>query len=114
MTTLDTTSAAARQLACHLAACLSGDQAWELAHATLDPSLGGEVTAEANAEAQAFWNENAAVPITPRTGEQVLRFFEGLEMIEPGLVSMSRWRPEPNRWGDPPEVAGFCGVGRKP
>jgi hypothetical protein len=85
-----------------------------LTHATLDPSLGGEATAEANAEAQAFWNENAAVPITPRTGEQVLRFFEGLEMIEPGLVSMSRWRPEPNRWGDPPEVAGFCGVGRKP
>jgi hypothetical protein len=85
-----------------------------LTHATLDPSLGGEATAEANAEAQEYWNENAAVPITPRSSEQVLRFFEGLEMIEPGLVSMSRWRPGPNRWGDPPEVAGFCGVGRKP
>ncbi len=84
-----------------------------LTHATLDPSLGGEATAEANAEAQKFWNENAAVPITPRTRQQILRFFDGLQVIEPGLVSMSRWRPEPNPWGDPPEVAGFCGVGRK-
>jgi len=84
-----------------------------LTHATLDPPLGGEATAEANAEAQKFWNENAAVPITPRTRQQILRFFDGLQVIEPGLVSMSRWRPEPNPWGDPPEVAGFCGVGRK-
>jgi len=84
-----------------------------LTHATLDPSLGGEATAEANAEAQKFWNENAAVPITPRTRRQILRFFDGLQMVEPGLVSMSRWRPEPSPWGDPPEVAGFCGVGHK-
>jgi len=84
-----------------------------LTHATLDPSLGGEATAEANAEAQKYWNENAAVPITPRTREQILRFFDGMELVEPGLVSMSRWRPEPSPFGDPPEVAGFCGVGRK-
>jgi O-methyltransferase involved in polyketide biosynthesis len=85
-----------------------------LTHATLDPSLGGEAVASANAEAQEFWNDNAAVPITPRTSQQILRFFEGLDMVEPGLVSMSRWRPEPSQRGDPPEVAGFCGVGRKP
>ncbi|HEV2370524.1 MAG TPA: SAM-dependent methyltransferase [Streptosporangiaceae bacterium] len=84
-----------------------------LTHATLDPSLGGEATAEANAEAQEYWNENAAVPITPRTREEVLRFFDGTELVEPGLVSMSRWRPEPSPFGEPPEVAGFCGVGRK-
>jgi S-adenosyl methyltransferase len=84
-----------------------------LTHATLDPSF-GEATAEANAEAQEYWNENAAVPITPRTREQVLRFFDGLDLVAPGLVSMSRWRPEPSPFGEPPEVAGFCGVGRKP
>jgi len=85
-----------------------------ITHATLDPSLVSEEVIQANAEAQRFWNENAAVPITSRTGQQILRFFDGLEMVEPGLVGMSRWRPESSRWGDPPQVAGFCGVGRKP
>jgi O-methyltransferase involved in polyketide biosynthesis len=84
-----------------------------LTHATLDASFGQD-TAQANAEAQEYWNDNAAVPITPRTRDQVLRFFDGLDMIEPGLVSMSRWRPEPTAFGQPAEVAGFCGVGRKP
>jgi O-methyltransferase involved in polyketide biosynthesis len=85
-----------------------------LTHATLDPSLGGQETADANAEAQDMWNENAEVPLTPRIREQIARFFGHLEMVEPGLVSMSQWRPEPSRWGEPAPVAGFCGVGRKP
>jgi S-adenosyl methyltransferase len=79
-----------------------------LTHATLEL---GEQNA-ANAEAQAMWNERAAVPITPRTKQQILRFFEGMEVLEPGLVSMTRWRPEPGG-GEPAEVAGYCGVGRK-
>ena len=83
-------------------------------HATLDPSLGGETAAEANAEANQMWNEQAAVPITPRSRQQVARFFRGLEMVEPGLVSMSQWRPEPNPWGEPRAVLGFGGIGRKP
>jgi hypothetical protein len=28
-----------------------------------------------------------------RTQEQVLRLFAGLDLIEPGLVPTSRWRP---------------------
>ena len=83
-------------------------------HATLDASLGGETSAEANAEANQMWDEQAAVPITPRGRQQVARFFRGLEMVEPGLVSMSQWRPEPNPWGEPSAVLGFGGVGRKP
>lgn len=83
-----------------------------LTHATFD--LGGQTAAEANAEAQQAWNDKAAETITPRTREQVLRFFDGLELLEPGLVSMSRWRPEASPWGEPAEVAGYCGVARKP
>jgi hypothetical protein len=79
-----------------------------LTHATLE--LGEQN--EANAEAQAMWNERAAVPIRPRTKQQILRFFEGMEVLEPGLVSMTRWRPEPGP-SEPAEVAGYCGVGRK-
>ncbi|GAX49646.1 hypothetical protein AQJ27_00390 [Streptomyces olivochromogenes] len=33
---------------------------------------------------------------------------------EPGVVSCSRWRPQPTDGDEPAEVAMFGGVGRKP
>jgi S-adenosyl methyltransferase len=35
-----------------------------------------------------------AETVTARSREQVARFFDGLELIEPGLVPISRWRPD--------------------
>ena len=64
--------------------------------------------------AVAFWNEHGTPKLTQRTPEQISRFFDGLELIEPGVVSCSRWRPEDTPWGEPEEVAMFGGVGRKP
>ncbi|TDB90561.1 SAM-dependent methyltransferase [Actinomadura sp. KC216] len=83
-----------------------------LTHATLD--LGGQPDMDANAEAQRTWNERAAETITPRSRDQILRYFDGLELLEPGLVSLPQWRPEAVQRGEPGVVAGFCGVGRKP
>jgi hypothetical protein len=61
------------------------------------------------------YNEGSgAIPYTPRSPEQITRFFDGLELLEPGVVSVSRWRPEPNPWQQPPEVACAGGIGRKP
>ncbi|MCZ9336671.1 SAM-dependent methyltransferase, partial [Streptomyces sp. TRM76130] len=41
------------------------------------------------------------------------RFFEGLELLEPGVVSVSRWRP--SQCGEPTaEVDDFGAVARKP
>ena len=50
---------------------------------------------------------------TPRDREQVLRFFEGMDMVEPGLVRVEQWRPETD--GPAGERASFVwsGVGRK-
>jgi O-methyltransferase involved in polyketide biosynthesis len=90
-----------------LAAVPSGSHL-ALTHATLE--LGGQ----ANAEAQADWNEKAAVALTPRTRDQLAGFFEHLELLEPGIVTMSRWRPDESMQGLPAEVAGYCAVGRKP
>src|SRR6202034_921575 len=36
----------------------------------------------------------SATPATPRTEERVLAFFDGLEILEPGLVPVQQWRPE--------------------
>ncbi|GAA3729411.1 SAM-dependent methyltransferase [Plantactinospora mayteni] len=53
-------------------------------------------------------------PVTARTRAQVERFFEGLELIEPGVVWSPLWRPEsPEDVGDHPERMSFyVGVGR--
>jgi len=60
------------------------------------------------------YNESGAVPYVQRTPEEIASFFEGLELVEPGVVSCPRWRPDPAP-GDPPaELDAFGGVGRKP
>ncbi|MDX6361566.1 SAM-dependent methyltransferase [Streptomyces sp. NPDC058274] len=64
--------------------------------------------------AVAFWNEHGTPKLTQRTPEAVARFFDGLELLEPGVVSCSRWRPEDTSGDAPDEVAMFGGVGRKP
>jgi hypothetical protein len=53
-------------------------------------------------------------PYTLRSPEEIARFFDGLELLEPGVVSTPRWRPEPSPSGLPAELDGFCGVARKP
>jgi hypothetical protein len=47
-----------------------------------------------------------------RTREQVARFFEGTDLVEPGLVRIEEWRPEPGAgWANKSYV--WCAVGRK-
>ncbi|QXJ23456.1 SAM-dependent methyltransferase [Actinomadura graeca] len=72
------------------------------------------VTGEALDEAQEDYNEGGAIPYHLRSPEEIARFFEGLELLEPGVVSLSRWRPEPNAFGEAVEVDALCGVARKP
>ncbi|MFI2433457.1 SAM-dependent methyltransferase [Streptomyces sp. NPDC018693] len=64
-------------------------------------------------EAVKFWNEHGTPKLTQRTPEAVTRFFDGLELLEPGVVSCSRWRPEDTGGAEPEEVAMFGGVALK-
>jgi hypothetical protein len=49
-----------------------------------------------------------------RTREQILELFAGLELVEPGLVPATDWRPD-RPASDPPMVSLACsGVARKP
>lgn len=49
-----------------------------------------------------------------RTVEQFAAFFAGLELVEPGIVPMWRWRPEAGDGEPMPDdrVAGLAGIGR--
>ena len=55
-------------------------------------------------------------PVNIRSFAQIKRFFDGLELVEPGLVYVSQWRPEEdNDLFDQPASSGYYGsVGRKP
>jgi O-methyltransferase involved in polyketide biosynthesis len=64
-------------------------------------------------EAQQGYNESGAIPYHLRTPEEIVSFFEGLELVEPGVVSCPHWRPDPGA-EVPPAVDAFGGVGRKP
>ncbi|HYT26117.1 MAG TPA: SAM-dependent methyltransferase [Actinomycetota bacterium] len=65
-------------------------------------------------EAARIWNESANPTYHLRSPDRIARFFDGLELVEPGVVSPPRWRPEPSPSGLPAEIASSCGVGRKP
>jgi len=77
---------------------------------------GTNVISEVGAQAQDEYNESGAIPYRLRSPEQIAGFFDGLELVEPGVVSCPQWRPDPAdlRGGLPAEVDAFGGVGRKP
>ncbi|PSL58149.1 S-adenosyl methyltransferase [Saccharothrix carnea] len=48
-------------------------------------------------------------PLVLRTGAEVAEFFSGLEVVEPGVVPLSEWRPD----SDDAYISAYAGVGRK-
>jgi hypothetical protein len=59
-----------------------------------------------------FWNEHGTPKIVYRSAAEIARLFDGLDLLPPGVVPCSRWRPGP---GDPDiDVNQYCGVARKP
>ena len=72
------------------------------------------VGGEQHEQATEDYNESGALPYIQRTPEEIASFFEGLELVPPGVVSCPRWRPESAADGPPAEVDAFGGVGRKP
>jgi hypothetical protein len=58
-------------------------------------------------------NERMSGPkATMRDLAAVTRFFDGLELLQPGVVQPQQWRPEPGV-PSPDQVTAWCGVARK-
>jgi len=73
-----------------------------------------EIHTEAIEASVRYYNSSGAVPIRTRSKHDLISFFDGLELLEPGVVSCSLWRPDPDDVGTRIEVTQYCGVGRKP
>ena len=66
---------------------------------------------EKHTEAEKIWNEQANPPYLLRSHAEFARFFDGLELVEPGVVSAPAWRPAA---GEVQPLDVVCGVARKP
>ena len=58
-------------------------------------------------------SEQGGIPNVPRTLADTEPFFAGLELVEPGLVPLAAWRPDPGTDQDPYSVYAYGGVARK-
>jgi hypothetical protein len=71
----------------------------------------GTATSERVIESHRQYNENGAVPYHLRQVSDFTAFFDGLELVDPGVVPISDWRPDGDAHAD---VDGYGAVARKP
>jgi O-methyltransferase involved in polyketide biosynthesis len=70
----------------------------------------GTSTSAAVIESHRQYNASGAVPYHLRSPHEIAEFFTGLDLVDPGVVPFTRWRPV----DEPAYVDGYCGVARKP
>ena len=73
-----------------------------------------DVDADAAAEAARRYDSMLPTSQTNRTREQVTRFFDGLQLQEPGVVQLNKWRPGFGDAGQGTEISSWGGLARKP
>ncbi|HJE58008.1 MAG TPA: SAM-dependent methyltransferase [Nocardiopsis listeri] len=76
--------------------------------AHMDAELGERAT-----QGMRPWQEKLAQPHHMRTVEEFARFFDGLEPVEPGVVSVLRRRPEPTEVGTVHDLPRYAGPAKK-
>ena len=69
-------------------------------------------TSEALEEALRTYEASGAVPYRTRSLEEFSGYFDGLELVEPGVVLVEDWRPDPGV-ARGPEIPQVGAVGRK-
>ncbi len=72
-----------------------------------------DIAADQMARSSRDYNQQAAARVTMRTHAEVSRFFDGLGLVEPGVVQLHQWRPGAGDLPQGRELANYGGVGRK-
>jgi hypothetical protein len=58
--------------------------------------------------------DHANASLIMRSHAEVVTFFDGFELADPGVVFLSQWRPAGKYYAQGGTRWGYCGVGRKP
>jgi hypothetical protein len=86
-----------------------------VSHATVDGQVFDERLLKKTQDA---YRRQTTTPLTLRGKSDVARFFDGLEMVDPGLTWLNEWRPDPDMvdvFKEHPERSSFyVGMGRLP
>ena len=72
-----------------------------------------DIDSEMVAEGARRYNERVKVQQTRRSHAETQRFFDGMQLIPPGLVQCHRWRPDPAATGLKENVSCYAGVARR-
>ncbi|RMI42124.1 SAM-dependent methyltransferase [Actinomadura harenae] len=65
------------------------------------------------ARAQDGYNASGAIPYVLRSPQRIAGFFTGLDLIDPGVVPLPHWRPDPSSRPAPAAADVFGGIGHK-
>ncbi len=74
----------------------------------------GTDTNDALNRAVAAYNQQSVHTYHLRSPQVIGSFFAGLDLVPPGVVSSTAWRPDPSRPQEATAEVAFCGVARKP
>ncbi|WP_131768822.1 SAM-dependent methyltransferase [Candidatus Protofrankia californiensis] len=120
--TLDFTSPVAVMLVAILHCIADEDDPYGIVTTLLDAVPSGsylvfshpasDIIPEGMRQAQTHINASATEKIIFRSHAEVSRFFDGLELLEPGIVPTTQWRPDPGADTTPMPV--WAGLARKP
>jgi trans-aconitate methyltransferase len=73
-----------------------------------------DVATEQMATSMRAYNDQAPVPLTARSHAEVSRFFAGLDLVEPGVVQLHRWRAGTGAPGTARDLPNYGALARKP
>lgn len=78
--------------------------------------LARDVHGEALTETFDRLNQQMSESVVLRAQDEIARFFDGLDLIDPGVVQLPQWRPDPGTEGTrlTRPLPMWCAVGRKP
>jgi SAM-dependent methyltransferase len=77
--------------------------------------LASDVLGEALTETFDRLNRQMSESVVLRTQAEVVQFFDGMDLVDPGVVQLPRWRPDPGQEAVPQDrpLPMWCAVGRK-
>lgn len=58
--------------------------------------------------------DKATSPLVMRTKDEIARFFSGMQLVAPGIVFLSQWRPATEYYAGGGTRWAYAGIGRKP
>ncbi|MFC4533878.1 SAM-dependent methyltransferase [Sphaerisporangium dianthi] len=63
-------------------------------HLAISHGYTGEVGSRTDQQVRALYTRTATGSVKPRDHAEIMRYFDGMELLPPGLVPVSSWRPE--------------------